>query len=277
TLIDQPLLSWYDHSWIMMRNPLIQAIVADSAVAPQQRRSAGVSSLQRSFYGRVEPPQLRYRRMLQQECEGAKSILDIGCGYDAPDLERVGSNAHIKIGVDLITKFRPDEAPSVKFVRANAGCLPFCDSSFDLVISKSVVEHLGEPSRVFGEVSRVLRPGGRFVFLTANWFDYVSLFAAVIPNRWHPRIVRFLTGRNEADTFPTYYRANTTNRIMQFCNRAGLEIDWIRLLREDPGYLRFSTLTYALSVLYEQTAARFVRQLRPWILCVCTHNPIPKT
>ena len=238
------------------------------ARSPKRQRVTLVEKLKRRFYGQLETPQRRYRRIVQEECEGARSVLDIGCGYAAPDLERLGSNAHTKIGVDLVTEFRPEHAPSVTFVRADVGRLPFSDSSFDLAMSKSVLEHLRAPETVFTEVARVLRPGGKFVFLTPNWYDYVSLFASVIPNRWHPQIVRLLTGRDEDDTFPTLYRANTTHRIHQLCRQVGLEVESLCLLRADPHYLKATSLTYTAGILYEQSAQRVVPQLRPWILGV---------
>src|SRR6188474_3573903 len=45
--------------------------------------------------------------------------------------------------------------------------LPFDDASFDAAISIDVVLHLRDRSRLFGEVARVLRPGGRFLVTDA--------------------------------------------------------------------------------------------------------------
>ena len=46
---------------------------------------------------------------------------------------------------------------------------PFPDNHFDLIFSKSVIEHLREPDFLFEEVHRVLKPGGTFVCLTPSW------------------------------------------------------------------------------------------------------------
>lgn len=255
----------------MTTTPVCAENGSRTAVAHLRRRGL-VRRMKRTFYGELETPQRMYRRIVQEQCETAERVLDIGCGYTAPDLEVIASREQTKVGVDIVEGFQPTAAPGVTLVRADSGCLPFSDSSFDLVISKSVIEHLWEPQVVLAEVSRVLRPEGRFVFLTPNWFDYVSLFASAIPNRWHPGIVRFLTGRDEDDTFPTHYRANTTNRITRLCKQAGLDIDALHLLRADPHYLKLTSLTYAVGILYEQTAQRFVRQLRPWILGICRQH-----
>ncbi|MER5465612.1 class I SAM-dependent methyltransferase [Streptomyces sp. NPDC002668] len=58
-----------------------------------------------------------------------------------------------------------DSAGRVPLVEADAGALPFRDGSFDLACSAyGAVPFVAEPVKVFQEVRRVLRPGGRWVF-----------------------------------------------------------------------------------------------------------------
>lgn len=47
---------------------------------------------------------------------------------------------------------------------ADAERLPFDDCTFDVVVGHAVLHHLPDVEGAFGEVLRVLRPGGRFVF-----------------------------------------------------------------------------------------------------------------
>jgi len=42
--------------------------------------------------------------------------------------------------------------------------LTFPDSSFDLVVTQDVFEHVFQPERAFSEVARILRPGGGHLF-----------------------------------------------------------------------------------------------------------------
>lgn len=53
----------------------------------------------------------------------------------------------------------------VEVVDAGAERLPFEDSSFDTVVSTLCLCTVDDPARVVGEVERVLRPGGRFLYL----------------------------------------------------------------------------------------------------------------
>ncbi|MEU3373624.1 class I SAM-dependent methyltransferase [Streptomyces sp. NPDC006660] len=56
-------------------------------------------------------------------------------------------------------------AGAFALVEADAGALPFADGSFDLACSAyGAVPFVAEPVKVFREVRRVLRPGGRWVF-----------------------------------------------------------------------------------------------------------------
>ncbi|MFC6064582.1 class I SAM-dependent methyltransferase [Streptomyces ochraceiscleroticus] len=69
----------------------------------------------------------------------------------------------LRIGGDLPAD--GTEARGVALVQADAGVLPFADGSFDLACSAyGAVPFVADPVRVFREVHRVLRPGGRWVF-----------------------------------------------------------------------------------------------------------------
>lgn len=54
---------------------------------------------------------------------------------------------------------------NVSFVLADAESLPFLDESFDAVTCRMAAHHFPDPAKFISEVSRVLRPGGRFVLI----------------------------------------------------------------------------------------------------------------
>jgi SAM-dependent methyltransferase len=64
------------------------------------------------------------------------------------------------------------------FRQANAEQLPFDDGEFDAVVSNYVVHHLARPEVVFREISRVLKPGGRFAFVVWGAQEEQSSFGA---------------------------------------------------------------------------------------------------
>gem|GEM_PF-161902 len=66
----------------------------------------------------------------------------------------------------------------------DASPLPFEDSTFDVVVSDSQLEHRFDPEHALDELTRVLRPGGRLILLlpnTAHWRVRLWLLAGRFP------------------------------------------------------------------------------------------------
>lgn len=58
-----------------------------------------------------------------------------------------------------------ERAPAAELVRAPAEALPFEDASFDVAVSTLVLCTVADQARALAELRRVLRPGGRLVFI----------------------------------------------------------------------------------------------------------------
>ncbi len=192
-------------------------------------------------------------------------MLDIGCGFDTPTLSKLTG---FRVGIDLVPLESFVPAAGVHVLRASGEQMPFSDHAFDFACCRSVLEHVEHPAALFAEVRRILRPGGAFVFVTPNRWDYVSLVSSLVPNRWHPALVHSLTGRAEEKTFPTYYRANTVGALRKLAAGAGLGVERLERCRQHPHYLQRSAVLYTVGVAFEQLVQRPVPALRPWILGV---------
>src|SRR5207249_3174562 len=209
--------------------------------------SVGVAAVRARLYPELED---RYRFLVKSLAERASDVLVFGAGRGTTESDLRGAGRHV-CGVDVspVVRENPylDEA-----VCYDGTILPFPDGRFDLCCAHSVLEHLQAPYAVFGEIARVLRPGGHFVFKTSNAWFYAFLIARLVPNRLHPLIVRFTSGRAEGDTFPTYYRANTRRRLRKLLTAVGFREQELRVHIRGAGYLEFSLPTYLLGVLYER-------------------------
>lgn len=91
-------------------------------------------------------------------------VLDLGCGFG--EFAGVVFN-QIEMGIDineteLKAAFRGKKYKKVKL--ADARKLPFASSSYNTVVSVSVIEHITDSNEVLSEVYRVLKKGGLFVF-----------------------------------------------------------------------------------------------------------------
>lgn len=106
---------------------------------------------------------------------GAK-ILDVGCGrgdflggfkergLDAYGLDREADAVKIEGGA------------SVKCCDIEKNAFPFPDNTFDVVFSKSLIEHLYNPENFITECRRVLKPGGRLILMTPDWTSTMKIF-----------------------------------------------------------------------------------------------------
>jgi len=98
-----------------------------------------------------------------------KRVLDIGCGLGGLDevlarefgAQVVGIDVGaliVKLGQARIAKSGLGDRIEIKLVEP--GPLPFPDASFDVVFGKDAWLHIPDKVSFFGEVSRVLKPGG---------------------------------------------------------------------------------------------------------------------
>ncbi len=98
-------------------------------------------------------------------------VLDVGCGAGTDSLVAAqmvapdGSVTGIDMTEEMLAKARASAremgAENAGFVLGEAEDLPFADKAFDVVISNGVIDLVPDKEAVFGEIDRVLRPGGR--------------------------------------------------------------------------------------------------------------------
>lgn len=101
-----------------------------------------------------------------------KEVLDLGCGArKGPFLLSRGASyvCAVDISLDAI-RHCAKTWPSLKvnYLTASALALPFCDESFDVIVSFEVIEHLSRQDDFLKEISRVLRRGGVLIVSTPN-------------------------------------------------------------------------------------------------------------
>lgn len=197
------------------------------------------------------------------------TVLDIGCGRTAPVLRKLKGKAGKLVGIDLVDFVVEDEDLSL-IQNSVSEISGVGDNAVNLAYSRSVMEHIGEIDAAYEEVARVLKPGGVYVFLTPNFWDYGSLMAWIIPNGLHPLLVRISEGRAEADTFPVHYKSNTIGSIARLAQKHGFEVQRIEYLGQYPNYFIFNRFLFWAGCKYEKFLERHPRLhwLRGWILCV---------
>ena len=96
-------------------------------------------------------------------------MLEPGCGRGEfiDNFKKLGLNV---VGVDISPEAANyDNDLDVKLCDVEREELPFKDNTFDVIFSKSFIEHLHYPDRYLEEAYRVLKPGGMLVTLVPDW------------------------------------------------------------------------------------------------------------
>lgn len=192
-----------------------------------------------------------YGERIERFIKPGDRVLDAGCGRYMKFCKRLSVAAQLT-GIDLDAVLETTNTAAPYGVRGDLGHLPFPPGHFNMIISRSVVEHLEDPAQVFREFNRVLRPGGRVIIMTPNRYDYVSVIAALTPYRLHRALVSRLFRVSEDDVFPTLYRANTLRSLTRAFRMAGFSTIEIGAVNHYPAYLMFSPVLFRLGVLYER-------------------------
>ena len=134
-------------------------------------------------YNEKDRPLTNYPQQLSRylnnryELKKGNKILDIGCGRGEflKGFIDCGLDGYAIDQSSTVLNYMPD----VKFKTADIEHegIPFPNSFFDVVYSKSVIEHFHNPEKLIMEMYRVLKPGGIAITLCPSWeYNYKIYF-----------------------------------------------------------------------------------------------------
>lgn len=202
-----------------------------------------------------------------EELADAK-LLDVGCGAGLFSNQIVKQGYQVT-GVDLseeslsVAKLH-DESKSVEYIKADAMNLPFENEKFEIVCCLDFLEHVNQPEAVVAEVSRVLRPGGLFIFHT---FDRTFLSWLVI--------IKFVEWfvKNTPKNMHVHQLFIRPHEMQHYCEQNGLSvlemrglkprltsIDWKLALKGEVSPTMEFTLTSQAGMSYLGVAKKIIHQ-----------------
>lgn len=161
-----------------------------------------------------------------------ESGLDVCCGTGAamavlrPHCRQRVVGLDFSRGMLEVGRQRTAEAPGaarLEFVQGDALAIPF-DSAFDVAVSFGAFGHIlqkDEP-RFVGQIARVLKPGGRFIFITTSMPPRTS------PHYWFSRLFNgAMRVRNFliSPPFIMYYLTFLLPDVETLLRRAGLDVE----------------------------------------------------
>ena len=114
--------------------------------------------------------------------EEKQSFLEVGCGNGAVCKHVVKKYLLNVTGVDIdpeqiqLAQENSDDTPDIQFSVVDATKLPFQDNDFDIVLSFGVMHHISNWLNALGEIRRVLKPGGYFIYYDLIYSEPIARF-----------------------------------------------------------------------------------------------------
>lgn len=147
-------------------------------------------------------------------------FVDGGCGQER-FVERYSDSFRHCIGMDVNIEKRHVSKGNVHFIKSNLEHIPLKSACTDVLLTNFVLEHLREPSKVFKEISRVLKTNGIFISWTPNANSPAGVIIRFLP---YSMVESLKKGLNSGDSsYPTFYRANTPSTLDALLEDAGFK------------------------------------------------------
>ncbi len=216
-----------------------------------------------------------YEKLLRREIERmhlstSARALNIACEHDlVPSFLSTSVAPQNVRGIDIDPNIvRSDRRISACDVDRDR--FPFDDASFDLVFSVWGIEHI-HTMHVFRETHRVLKPGGRFIFVTPNLAHPIFLASRLGGEKfasWYYRRVLHSSYKPHI----TFYRFNTRGALRRVARDSGLRLETLSYFGPASvvGYFSFSRFLQRLVSWHERwfLTNPFLGRMKPYFLVV---------
>jgi malonyl-CoA O-methyltransferase len=197
-----PFLSHPEICWQHVDRTLFDARLLKRAPASARRKEAVAQSFSRAAptYDAVADLQRRVAARLQMclpRHVGAarETLLDIGCGTGAITAQLAAARDVIALDfAEGMTRYARDthRDPAIVWLCGDAENLPLPAQRVDAVFSSLALQWSENPGAAFGEIARVLKPGGRAVIATLGPGTLAELRAAWAQADAHVHVNPFL-------------------------------------------------------------------------------------
>src|SRR5260370_2757877 len=161
----------------------------------------------------------RFETIRQLNLSDGERVLDIGCGpgYLCESMGEIVGRHGAVVGIDISTDLialcnRRKTSPWLSYAIGDATRVNQADASLDVVVCTQVAEYVPDVDRVLSESFRVLKPGGRTIFVATAW-DAVVWYSenpermALVMKLWeehcaHPHLPSSIANRLVHSAFP---------------------------------------------------------------------------
>lgn len=182
-----------------------------------------------------------YRFIIENYCKQSIDqrpclMLDAGCGQNICSISKVPEGMTV-VALDVsrkevhfsYQKAKKKDYKNFFFVIGSITSLPIKDQIFDICICVDVLEHLSNKNKAIAEISRICKPGAKFIGSTSNSLNPLLLFDCYMPKG----VVRVLTEKFAPGHCERHRRLNL-KKLLQALQRANFHIKNMKILGFPP-------------------------------------------
>jgi ubiquinone/menaquinone biosynthesis C-methylase UbiE len=196
----------------------------------------------RKYYQNLRGQFKDFQELVKENLKPELRVLDAGCGDGQwGDISQLISSHSFVVGIDEDEESLKKNTTIKQLFKGDLHQLPFGSSEFDLVICRSVFEHLADPKKVIAEFKRVLSDQGRVIVYTQNRCNPVMFLSSIMPV-WLRKILKIIIMRKDCDegTYKAFYKCNTKSNFRRLFRKEGFkEVKFVRH-GQCPGYWKNS-------------------------------------
>ena len=180
-------------------------------------------------------------------------VLDMGGGHMTPFAKHRQGRGIFLVGADILL----DQVRNNREIDAGLVCdacetLPFRDESFDVIATRSVLEHLHDNAAFVAECSRVLKTGGTAIHVFPTRRAPFALLNRILPNalvRWAMRT--FFPQWADECGFRAYYDVCGYPEMSRLHIKNGFTVEELHLRYYQSIYFKPLLPIYLISLAYD--------------------------
>lgn len=186
------------------------------------------------------------------------TVVDIGGGrrWQFQNQRHKFKNLKV-IAVDISAEelsYNHDADEKIVFAMGTDARLPIDDNSVDVVTSQMVLEHIENNDNTVREVSRILKPGGKFISLMPNKFALFSIINQILPHKFARKVLYAILNDpsvKEIQGFKAYYNQTYYPALRKLLERYGFTDIKFTLSYNQSDYFGFFVPFALLSLMWD--------------------------